>query len=502
MKRFFSLALVLCMSLSLFTFNALAVPTAASGLVFKGTPNTDLPLTAAEFDAKLTKPKALESLTITDLPDPGDGEIRLGNTAVTANVPIAWASLSSLIFRPATDFHSTSTFKWTASDADGPSNEETATVDFRVAAPVAENQTLRVFINTSTNGQLGVTNKGNYTLTYAKESEPAHGDAIISSKTGAFTYIPDKDFTGSDSFTFSVSNAYAKSNTATVTISVGNVKPPKANAQTFTVDYGKEVKGTLTGIDQNDPALDLDFIKITEPTKGSLTSFVRETGEFTYKHNTTGLVSDTFTFRTTNGYRESETATVTININPPTPSEYRDMTTHWAGFSAGILKTLDFAVGEEIQKMYYFNPTKPVTRAEFARFLNSVMGVSLSKNTASVFADVTEPYMIETINALYENGITSGTQVGTKLYFYPDKILTRIEAMKMVDKAMKFATPGTAALTFADRNLIPSWGEQSVKNLVSYRIVTGNNGYLRPTDNITRAEVAQLMYLAYVEKKK
>lgn len=503
MKRFFSLALVLCMSLSLFTFNAQAQPTSASGPAFKGTPNTDLPLTAAEFEAKIpNKPKPLVSLNITALPDSADGELRLGMTVISTTTSIAWANLNNLVFRPKNDFRSTSSFKWTASDADGPSAEQTATLDFSVADPEALPQTLKVFINTPTNGQLMTKEKVTITPTYIKESEPAHGDAVISSKTGAFTYTPDPDFTGNDSFTFSVSHAYGKSNIATVTIFVSNATPPIANPHTFTVDYGKVVTGTLTGADTNNPKLDIDFIRTSDPTKGTITSFVKETGVFTYKHNTTGLVSDTFTFRTSNGYRESETATVTININPPAPSEYQDMTTHWAGFSAGILKTLNFAVGEKFHELYYYNPTKPVTRAEFARFLGSVMGISASKNTTSVFADVTEPYMIETVNALYENGITSGTQVGTKLYFYPDRILTRIEAMRMVDKAMKFATPGTAALTFADRNLIPSWGEQSVKNLVSYRIVTGNNGYLRPTDDITRAEVAQLMYLAYVEKKK
>jgi hypothetical protein len=152
--------------------------------------------------------------------------------------------------------------------------------------------------------------------------------------------------------------------------------------------------------------------------------------------------------------------------------------------------------------MFYFNPTKTVTRREFAFFLNSVFGIPLSKNKVSHFADVHDAYLVESLNAIYESGISTGTLVGTRLFYYPERTMTRIEAMRMIDNAMKFKAPSDATINFADNHLIPAWAVQSVRNLVGYKIVTGHNGFLRPTELITRAEVAELMYKAYLEFKR
>jgi hypothetical protein len=500
MKRFFSLALALCMTLSLVTVSAFAAITAGN-FTLHGKVNTPLYFTAKHFEDRITTSYDLVNITVTDLPD--DGTLKIGPADVAENEEIVAASLSSLVFIPDTDFSGITEFKWTATDSNGATSSiATATLDFTVEPPVAHNATHRVFINTSRSGTLTATNPSGYTpLTFDLSRTTRNGTLYFNSR-GTFTYTPDKDFVGTDTFTFTVSNPHAKSAIATITLSVSNVLAPTASNSSIEVNYHGTVNGTLTGFDPNIPALGLGFIIETQPTKGSITSFDKDTGRYTYQHRTAGLVSDHFTFRTTNGYRESNNATVTIKINPPAPTAYRDMTTHWAGFSAGVLKTLDLAVGEEIQKMFYFNPSKNVTRREFALFLNSVMGIPLSTNKVSHFADVHDTYLIESLNALYERGISTGTLVGTRLFFYPERTVTRIEAMRMIDNAMRFKAPSDAALNFSDSHTIPSWAVQSVRNLVGYKIVTGHNGFLRPTANITRAEVAELMYKAYLEHMK
>jgi len=501
MKRIFSLALALCMILSLVTVSAFAAITAGN-FTLHGKVNTPLHFTAGNFEGHITSDTALVSIKVLTLPD--DGTLKVGTDNVTADDVVTVASLSSLVFVPDTDFHGTTDFTWTATNSGGDtSSTATTTLDFTVEAPVAHSATYKVFINTTRSGTLTANNPSGHTpLTYDLVKNVSNGTLYFNSK-GTFTYTPDKDFIGTDTFTFTVSNPYAKSAAATITLSVGNVMAPTASDSSITVDYHGTAHGTLTGFDPNTPtSLGLDFIIETHPTKGSITSFNKDTGLYTYQHKTAGLVSDHFTFRSTNGYRESNTATVTIAITPPKPTVYRDMTGHWASFSAGVLRTLDLAVGEEIQKMFYFNPSQTVTRREFALFLNSVIGIPLSKNPVSHFADVHDTYLIESINALYEHGISTGTLVGTRLHFYPERVVTRIEAMRMIDNAMKFKAPSEAAINFTDSHLIPTWAVQSVRNLVGYRIVTGHNGRLRPTENITRAEVAELMYKAYLEYKK
>ena len=52
-------------------------------------------------------------------------------------------------------------------------------------------------------------------------SAPKHGTLKIDSKTGAVTYTPNKNYTGSDSFTYQVKdNLGALSNVAAVTLTV------------------------------------------------------------------------------------------------------------------------------------------------------------------------------------------------------------------------------------------------------------------------------------------
>ena len=47
---------------------------------------------------------------------------------------------------------------------------------------------------------------------------------ITDATTGAFTYTPNAGATGSDSFTFKASDGQLDSNTATITVTIGNPK--------------------------------------------------------------------------------------------------------------------------------------------------------------------------------------------------------------------------------------------------------------------------------------
>jgi hypothetical protein len=59
-------------------------------------------------------------------------------------------------------------------------------------------------------------------------SDPAHGSVTLGSD-GSFSYRPDPDFNGSDSFTYRAGDGYLESDTATVTIEVRPVEEPPAD---------------------------------------------------------------------------------------------------------------------------------------------------------------------------------------------------------------------------------------------------------------------------------
>jgi hypothetical protein len=62
-------------------------------------------------------------------------------------------------------------------------------------------------------------------LEYSIFAQPLHGSLIGS--LPAVTYIPDKDYSGSDNFIFRATDGYAISNDATVAIAINDIPPAK-----------------------------------------------------------------------------------------------------------------------------------------------------------------------------------------------------------------------------------------------------------------------------------
>lgn len=69
-------------------------------------------------------------------------------------------------------------------------------------------------------GGLVATDSDSATLTYAIVSQPSKGTVTLNASSGAFTYLPTAEKTGTDSFTFTASDGDNRSNTATVTVTI------------------------------------------------------------------------------------------------------------------------------------------------------------------------------------------------------------------------------------------------------------------------------------------
>ena len=147
-------------------------------------------------------------------------------------------------------------------------------------------------------------------LTAVLVAGPTSGLLALNSD-GGFTYTPDVDFNGADSFTYQANDGTANSNTATVSITVTAANdPPVANAQSVTTDEDTAVAVTLTGSDPDgDP---LTFTVETPPGKGTLEGTAPNL-TYTPAANVNG--ADSFTFRANDGTASSDPATVSITIN-------------------------------------------------------------------------------------------------------------------------------------------------------------------------------------------
>jgi len=96
-------------------------------------------------------------------------------------------------------------------------------------APVANGLSVTVVEDTAQMGRLTATDVDSPKLSYAKVSSPEHGTATVSAN-GIFTYVPARDFNGTDSFTFKASDGFLDSEIATVAITVSPVDDPVARS--------------------------------------------------------------------------------------------------------------------------------------------------------------------------------------------------------------------------------------------------------------------------------
>src|SRR5690606_22341924 len=122
------------------------------------------------------------------------------------------------------------------------------------------------------------------TVTAALVSGPAHG-TLNFGVGGSFTYTPDPDYSGSDSFTYSVSDGNFGSNVATVslTIASANDAPIVDAGPDLTVDEGVHISfaGTVSDADDESLAYSWDFGDGSTATVAAATHVYADNGVYT-----------------------------------------------------------------------------------------------------------------------------------------------------------------------------------------------------------------------------
>ncbi|MCA9148976.1 MAG: tandem-95 repeat protein, partial [Planctomycetales bacterium] len=154
-------------------------------------------------------------------------------------------------------------------------------------------------------------------LTATIISPPVHG-SLTANADGSFTYSPQANFSGTDSFLYVASDGSANSNVATANITVAAVNDaPTAADDSYTVDEDTTLIVTTAGVLSNDSDIDnttLTAHVVTGPTSGSLT--LNSDGSFTYTPNANFSGTDAFDYVASDGIANSTSATVTITVAP------------------------------------------------------------------------------------------------------------------------------------------------------------------------------------------
>jgi VCBS repeat-containing protein len=97
-------------------------------------------------------------------------------------------------------------------------------------------------------------------LTASLVDSTSHGSLTFNAD-GTFTYVPDSDFFGTDSFTYLANDGFVDSNVATVTILVAATNDaPIANDDSFTTSSGSIISGNVL---TNDTDIDGDLLTVS-----------------------------------------------------------------------------------------------------------------------------------------------------------------------------------------------------------------------------------------------
>ncbi len=240
----------------------------------------------------------------------------------TANGTLTLNADGSFSYTPNADFNGTDSFVYTASDGTVSSGEITVTINVNAVndAPVAAadaysvDEDTALTIDAATGLLANDTDIDGDALAAAVVSGPANG-ALTLNADGSFSYAPNADFNGTDTFTYSVSDG-ALTSEATVTITVNPVNDaPVAAADSYDATEDAPLSiDAAAGVLANDTDADGDPLTATlvsGPANGTLT--LNADGSFSYTPNADFNGTDSFTYTASDGTLTSE-ATVTINV--------------------------------------------------------------------------------------------------------------------------------------------------------------------------------------------
>ena len=236
------------------------------------------------------------------------------------------SSDGSYIYTPAANFHGTETFDYTVTDG---TLSDTGTLSITINSvndsPVVNNDDYSMNEDTvltvsATEGLLFNDDIGGDggDLKAILTSSPLDGSLNLE-ENGSFTYEPNENYYGSDTFTYSITDSDGDTNTATVAITVISVDDtPVAANDAYIVDEDTTLtvvaaNGVLANDSIGGDGGTLAATKATDPSNGTLT--MNADGSFDYVPNPDSNGVDSFTYTITDTDGTTSTATVTITVD-------------------------------------------------------------------------------------------------------------------------------------------------------------------------------------------
>ncbi len=233
-------------------------------------------------------------------------------------------------YTPATDFVGQDSFDYTVMDEFGGSDIGTVTIDLSPVNddPVAQDD---IFVGTEDTDFAGnvlfdngngpdIDVDGPATYVVADTIVTAAGGTVELLINGDFTYTPAADFSGQDSFEYSLMDGAGGSDTATVTLDIAAVNDgPVARDDTFFGTEDTAVNGNVLADNGNGADSDVDGPSLSVQAATIVTAMggaveLLANGDFTYTPAADFNGQDSFDYTLLDGVGGTDTATVTLDI--------------------------------------------------------------------------------------------------------------------------------------------------------------------------------------------
>ncbi len=337
----------------------------------------------------------LEAITVTSLPEAGDGSLLLSSSRIGVGDSIPASALDLLKFIPASETVSESRFTFTAGNIAGGAEItcHIRLVDKKNSAPTVSSASLSVSTQTDISyfGSLSASDADGDGLYFRVTAYPKNGTlTLLDRETGSFRYTPKDGYAGKDSFTYVARDEYGHFSTeGTVSVTV--------KKRTSSLVYA-DVAGTadeLAAICLTDAGVMLGRLS------GDGMYFDPEEtvsrGEFTaMAMKVAGIVPSAGVFDTC------------FDDNDKIPASIRPYIA--TAQSLGVVRGAFDGTG------LYFDAERPVTRAEAAVIVCKLMKVSTEESAAVLAAGGDIPVWAQAeVGTLYAAGAFDNATENAKL---------------------------------------------------------------------------------------
>ena len=183
------------------------------------------------------------------------------------------------------------------------------------AIPVATSASVTTTEDHDASGTLQGSDLDGDSLSYSIVTPPQHGAVTLGGGNGpAYSYSPDDNYHGTDSFSYRVHDGAADSNTATISLTIDSINDvPLAFDSSDTTDEDSDASGTLQGSDIDGDSLSYSIV--TPPQHGTVTLEGGSGATYNYSPVANYHGTDSFSYKTNDGNADSSTATISLTID-------------------------------------------------------------------------------------------------------------------------------------------------------------------------------------------